>query len=179
VDVDPAVLFVEDGNILTSAGTAAAIDLCRHIVALDFGAEIANSVARRMVVPPQRDGGQAQFIEVPLTGVQHDDRFSDTLQSVQAHLHDQVTVESLADRATMSPRTFARRFHDTTGTAPYRRVVQQRVMLAQRLLETTDLDVDLIADQCGMGSPALRDHFQRIVGTSPSRYPRTFRRRVA
>jgi transcriptional regulator GlxA family with amidase domain len=179
VNVDPAVLFVEDGNILTSAGTAAAIDLCLHIVALDFGAEIANSLARRMVVPPQRDGGQAQFVEEPLTGVQRDDRFSDTLQWVQAHLQEQVTVESLADRATMSPRTFARRFHDTTGTTPYQWVVRQRVILAQRLLETTDLDVELIADQCGMGSPALREHFQRIVGTAPSRYRRTFRRRAA
>ena len=173
------MLYVDDGDILTSAGTAAAIDLCLHVVALDFGAEIANAVARRMVVPPHRDGGQAQFVEMPLTGVQSDDGFSDTLQWVQAHLHDPVTVESLAHRATMSPRTFARRFRDTTGTTPYRWVLLQRVLLAQRLLETTDLSVDAIADQCGMGTPALRDQFQRIVGTSPGRYRRTFRRTVA
>src|SRR6202034_1347296 len=146
---------------------------------LDFGAEIANAVARRMVIPPHRDGGQAQFVEMPLTGAQFDDGFSETLEWVQTHLHEPVTVESLAHRAAMSPRTFARRFRDTTGTTPYRWVIHQRVMLAQRLLETTDLGVDAIADQCGMGTPALRDHFQRLVATSPGRYRRTFRRTTA
>jgi AraC family transcriptional activator FtrA len=179
VKVDPAVLYVDDGNILTSAGTAAAIDLCLHIVALDFGAEVANAVARRMVVAPQREGGQAQFVEMPLTGIQANDRFSETLQWVQAHLHEPLSVESLARQAVLSPRTFARRFHDTTGTTPYRWVLLQRVLLAQRLLETTDLAVDAIADQCGMGTPALRDHFQRIVRTSPGRYRRTFRQATA
>jgi transcriptional regulator GlxA family with amidase domain len=116
---------------------------------------------------------------MPLTGVQPDDGFSDTLQWVQAHLHERVTIESLAHRAALSPRTFARRFHDTTGTTPYRWVLQQRVLLARRLLETTDLGVDAVADQCGMGTPALRDHFHRIVGTSPSRYRSTFRRSIA
>jgi AraC family transcriptional activator FtrA len=179
VRVDPAVLYVDDGNVLTSAGSAAAIDLCLHVVALDFGAEVANAVARRMVVAPHRDGGQAQFIETPLTGVQPDDGFADTLLWVQAHLHEPVSVEALAHRAAMSPRTFARRFRDTTGTTPYRWVLSQRVMLAQRLLETTDLGVDAIADRCGMGTPALRDHFQRLVATSPGRYRRTFRRTSA
>jgi transcriptional regulator GlxA family with amidase domain len=179
VKVDPAVLYVDDGAILTSAGTAAAIDLCLHVVALDFGAEIANAVARRMVIAPHRDGGQAQFVEMPLTGMQPNDGFSGTLQWARTHLHDPVTVESLAHRAAMSPRTFARRFRDTTGTTPYRWVLRQRVMLAQRLLETTDLAVDAIAEQCGMGTPALRDQFQRIVGTSPGRYRNTFRRRIA
>jgi AraC family transcriptional regulator, transcriptional activator FtrA len=179
VKVDPSVLYVDDGDILTSAGSAASIDLCLHVVALDFGAEIANALARRMVVPPHRDGGQAQFVETPVSGVQFDDGFSDTLQWVQTHLNEQVTVESLAQRATMSPRTFARRFRATTGTTPYRWVLLQRVVLAQRLLETTDLAVDVIAEQCGMGTPALRDQFQRIVGTSPGRYRSTFRQRVA
>jgi AraC family transcriptional regulator, transcriptional activator FtrA len=179
VDVDPTVLYVDDGDILTSAGSAASIDLCLHVVALDFGAEIANAVARRMVVPPHRDGGQAQFVETPLTGILPDDGFADTLQWVQSHLHEQVTVETLAHRAAMSPRTFARRFRDTAGTTPYRWVLLQRVLLAQRLLETTDLAVDAIADQCGMGTPALRDQFQRIVGTSPGRYRRAFQRSVA
>ena len=176
VKVDPAVLYVDDGTILTSAGTAAAIDLCLHVVALDFGAEIANAVARRMVIPPHREGGQAQFVETPLTGASPDDGFSETLQWVQAHLDEPLTVESLAHRAAMSPRTFARRFRDTTGTTPYRWVLLQRVILAQRLLETTDLGVDAIADLCGMATPALRDHFQRIVATSPSSYRRTFQR---
>jgi transcriptional regulator GlxA family with amidase domain len=179
VKVDPAVLYVDDGDILTSAGSAASIDLCLHVVALDFGAEIANALARRMVVPPHRDGGQAQFVETPVSGVQFDDGFSDTLQWVQTHLNEQMTVEALAQRATMSPRTFARRFRATTGTTPYRWVLLQRVVLAQRLLETTDLAVDSIAEQCGMGTPALRDQFQRIVGTSPGRYRSTFRQRVA
>jgi transcriptional regulator GlxA family with amidase domain len=179
VNVDPAVLYVDDGTILTSAGTAAAIDLCLHVVALDFGAEVANAVARRMVVPPHRDGGQAQFVEMPLTGMRPDDGFAETLEWAKAHLHDPVTVESLAHRAAMSPRTFARRFRDTTGTTPYRWVLRQRVTLAQRLLETTDLSVDAIAEQCGMGTPALRDQFQRMVATSPGRYRSTFRRRSA
>lgn len=176
------MLYVDDGNILTSAGSAAAIDLCLYVVTLDFGAEVANAVARRMVVPPHRDGGQAQFIETPLSGVQDDEGFSgfsDTLEWVQAHLDEQVTVEALAQRAAMSPRTFARRFRDTTGTTPYRWVLLQRVLLAQRLLETTDLAVDTVARECGMGPPALRDQFQRIVGTSPGRYRRTFRRAAA
>jgi transcriptional regulator GlxA family with amidase domain len=178
VKVDPAVLYVDDGTVLTSAGSAAAIDLCLHVVALDFGAEVANAVARRMVVPPHRDGGQAQFVEMPMTGVQADDGFADTLQWIQAHLHEPVTVEALAHRATMSPRSFARRFHDTTGTTPYRWVLRQRVLLAQRLLETTDLAIDVIAEQCGMGTPALRDQFLRVVGTSPGRYRNTFRQVV-
>jgi transcriptional regulator GlxA family with amidase domain len=179
VKVDPSVLYVDDGTILTSAGSAAAIDLCLHIVALDFGAEIANAVGRRMVVAPHRDGGQAQFIETPLTGVQPEDGFSETLQWIHAHVHEPLTVELLAHRAAMSPRSFARRFHATTGTTPYRWLLGQRVLLAQRLLETTDLAVDAIADQCGMGTPALRDHFHRLVGTSPGRYRRAFRGAVA
>jgi transcriptional regulator GlxA family with amidase domain len=175
VDVDASVLYVDDGDILTSAGSAASIDLCLHVVALDFGAEIANAVARRMVVPPHRDGGQAQFIETPLIGTELDDGFSDAFEWVQAHLHEQVTVEALARRAAMSPRSFARRFRDTTGTTPYRWVLRRRVLLAQRLLETTDLPVEIIADRCGMGAPALRDQFQRVIGVSPGRYRITFR----
>jgi transcriptional regulator GlxA family with amidase domain len=179
IDIDPKVLYVDDGNIHTSAGSAAAIDLCLHIVALDHGAEVANALARRMVVPPHRDGGQAQFVDTPLTGTQLDDRFADTLEWIQENLHEQVTVEALASRAVMSPRTFARRFRETTGTTPYRWVLRQRVLLAQRLLETTDLSVDVIAEECGMGTPALRDQFLRIVGTSPGRYRRTFRQEIA
>jgi transcriptional regulator GlxA family with amidase domain len=176
VKVDPSVLYVHDGNILTSAGSAASIDLCLYVVTLDFGAEVANAVARRMVISPYREGGQSQFVETPLTGVQSDDTFSEALQWVRSHLDEPVTVEGLAERAAMSPRTFARRFRDTTGTTPYRWVLLQRVLLARRLLETTDQPVDFIADKCGMGPPALREQFQRIVGTSPSHYRRAFRR---
>src|SRR5437763_1475328 len=175
IDVDPCVLYVDDGDILTSAGTAAGIDLCLHIVRLDFGADIANAVARRMVVPPHRDGGQAQFVEAPLPVTTEADLFADTLVWLQSHLGDPVTVDVLAARTFMSPRTFARRFKATTGTTPLQWLLGQRVLLAQRLLETTDDSIELIADRCGLGSASnLRVHFQRIVGTSPAAYRRTF-----
>jgi len=179
VCVDPAVLYVDDGLILTSAGSAAAIDLCLHVVANDFGADVANSLARRMVVPPHRDGGQAQFIETPLGPIDPGDRFAGTIEWAQSHLHETITIETLADRAAMSPRSFARRFHEATGSTPYRWVLRQRVLLAQRLLETSDLGVELIAERCGLAPPALREQFQRTVGTSPSRYRSTFRRDIA
>jgi transcriptional regulator GlxA family with amidase domain len=179
VRVDPTVLYVDDGDILTSAGTAAAIDLCLYIVHLDFGAEIANAVARRMVVSPHRDGGQAQYIETPLPGGESPDGFSHVIEWARGHLGEELSIERLAHQATMSTRSFARRFHATTGTTPYRWVLRQRVLMAQRLLETTDLAVDVIADRCGMGPPALREHFKRSVGVSPTRYRTTFRRQTA
>jgi transcriptional regulator GlxA family with amidase domain len=179
VKVDPTVLYVDDGDILTSAGTAAAIDLCLYLVYLDFGAEIANALARRMVVSPHRDGGQAQYIETPLAGDGYSDSFSHVLEWAQGHLDEELSIECLAHQAAMSPRSFARRFHATTGTTPYRWVLRQRVLLAQRLLETTDLAVDVIASRCGMGPPALREHFKRSVGVSPIHYRTTFRRETA
>lgn len=176
VQVDPGVLYVDDGDILTSAGTAASIDLCLHVVRCDFGAEIANAVARRMVVPPHRDGGQAQFVDEPVPDLPSTDPFADTLVWMQEHLDEPLTVEDLARRAAMSGRTFARRFRATTGTTPHHWLLRQRVLLAQRLLETTDLPVELVADRVGMGTAAnLRQHFQRIVQTSPLSYRRTFR----
>src|SRR3954449_9301171 len=176
IDVDPRVLYVDDGDILTSAGTAAGIDLCLHVVRLDFGADVANAVARRMVVPPHRDGGQAQFVEAPLPVTSEADLFADTLVWLQSHLGDPVTVEALADRSAMSPRTFARRFRATTGTTPHQWLLRQRVLLAQRMLETTDEPVEWIAQACGFGTSAnLRQHFQRIVRTAPAAYRRTFR----
>jgi transcriptional regulator GlxA family with amidase domain len=177
VKLDPGVLYVDDGDILTSAGTAAGIDLCLHVVRLDFGAEVATQVARRMVVPPHRDGGQAQFIGVPvpdatITG----DSFAETLEWAQAHVDEALTVEDLARRSAMSPRTFARRFVERTGTTPRQWLLRQRVLLAQQLLETTDLSVDVVANRCGLGTAAnLRLLFQRLVRTSPSAYRRTFR----
>jgi AraC family transcriptional activator FtrA len=175
VKLDPAVLYVDDDNVLTSAGTAASIDLCLYVVRQDFGAEIANSVARRMVVAPHRDGGQSQFVEEPLLDTDAEDLFAATFLWVQGNLSEPITVEDLARRSAMSPRTFARRFHNTTGTSPYRWLLRQRIILAQRLLETTDLSVELVALRCGMGAAAnLRDHFQRGIGTSPSAYRQTF-----
>ena len=177
IDVDPDVLYVDEGDVMTSAGTAAGIDLCLHVVRLDFGAEIANAVARRMVVPPHREGGQAQFVEAPMTsGEPGTDRFAATLEYMLEHLDEPLSVEAMADRAAMSPRTFARRFRATTGTTPGQWLVRQRVLLAQRLLETTDDPVELIALHCGFGTAAgLRLHFRRVLDTSPLVYRRTFR----
>lgn len=178
IDVDPDVLYVDEGDVMTSAGTAAGIDLCLHVVRLDFGAEIANAVARRMVVPPHREGGQAQFVEAPMTsGEPGSDRFAAALEYMLEHLDEPLSVESMADRAAMSPRTFARRFRATTGTTPGQWLVRQRVLLAQRLLETSDDPVELIAVRCGFGTAAgLRLHFRRVLDTSPLVYRRTFRR---
>jgi transcriptional regulator GlxA family with amidase domain len=175
VEVDPCVLYVDDGDILTSAGTAAGIDLCLHIVQQDFGAEVANALARRMVVPPHRDGGQAQFVDSPIPDLPAADPFNDTLVWIQEHLDQQISVERLAQRSAMSPRTFARRFRSTTGTTPHQWLLRQRVLLAQRLLETTDHSIELIASRCGFGTATnLRQHFQRVVRTSPNAYRRTF-----
>jgi transcriptional regulator GlxA family with amidase domain len=179
VDVDRDVLYVGDGQVFTSAGTAAGIDLCLHLVRLDHGAEVANTIARRMVVPPHRDGGQSQFIEAPMPAACDDHDLADALAWAVEHLDAVITVESLARRARMSPRTFARRFKATTGTTPLQWLQQQRVVLAQRLLETTELPVELIAERCGLGSAAnLRLHFSRAVGTSPNAYRFAFRRAV-
>ena len=176
VKLDPGVLYVDEGDILTSAGTAAGIDLCLHIVRLDYGAEVANMLARRMVVPPHRDGGQAQFVDGPVTAVAGDDRFAQALEWAEEHLDDPIAVDDLARQAAMSPRTFARRFRAATGTTPHQWLLRQRILLAQRLLETTDLPIDIVAGRCGLGSPAnLRTHFQRVVRTSPVAYRRTFR----
>ena len=175
VDLDPDVLYIADEAVMTSAGTSAAIDLSLHVLRLVDGPEVANAVARRMVVPPHRDGGQAQYVERPLPEDDHD--LSDLLAWMQDHLAEDLPVARLARRAHMSERTFARRFRAETGTTPHHWLTWQRVLHAQRLLETTELDVDRVAEQSGFGSAAaLRHHFGGRVGTSPQRYRRTFRR---
>lgn len=176
IDVDPGVLFVDAGDgIFTSAGTAAGIDLCLHIVRLDHGAEVANKVARRMVVPPQRVGGQAQFVDVLVPDVCSDDPIARTLDWALAHIDRPLTVDGMAAQALLSPRSFARRFRAATGTTPMQWLLRQRVMHAQRLLEASDLPVDLVAQRCGFGTAtALRVHFRRQVGTTPAAYRRTF-----
>ena len=175
VKLDPSVLYVDGGDILTAAGTASGIDLCLHVVRLDYGADVANAVARRMVVPPHRDGGQAQYIEAPVTD--DCDPLGDVLPWALEHLDEALTVDELAARAAMSPRTFARRFRQLTGTTPHQWLLTQRVLHAQRLLETTDAPVELIARDCGFGTAAgLRATFQRAVGTSPLSYRKAFRR---
>ncbi|MDH6607436.1 transcriptional regulator GlxA family with amidase domain [Streptomyces sp. SAI-208] len=172
--VEPDVLYVDADPVITSAGTAAGIDACLHIVRKEQGPEVANKIARRMVVPPHRDGGQAQYIERPLPASKCD-TVGEVLVWMERHLDEDVTVEQLAERALMSPRTFARRFQQETGTTPYRWILRQRVLLAQRLLEATDETVDAIAGRTGFGTAAaLRHQFLRAVGTTPNAYRRTF-----
>jgi AraC family transcriptional activator FtrA len=175
VEVDPSILYREDGQIFTSAGTAASIDLCLHVVRQDYGAAIAAALARRMVVPPHRDGGQAQYIETPLPAPDGAEPFGATLAWLAGHLHEPLTIEQMAARAIMSPRTFARRFQAALGTTPYHWLLQQRVALAQRLLETTEDSVEQIALACGFHTAAtLRLHFQRLLHTAPQAYRNAF-----
>jgi transcriptional regulator GlxA family with amidase domain len=177
--VDPRVLYVDDGQVLTSAGTAAGIDLCLHVIRSEFGEKVANRLARRMVVPPHRDGGQAQYVDMPIP-VRPAESLDDLLTWMREHLADDLAVETLAARAHMSPRTFARRFRAETGTTPFSWLTGQRILLAQRLLEETDLPIDAIATRCGFGTaPVLRHHFARWRGTTPQAYRRTFARRSA
>jgi transcriptional regulator GlxA family with amidase domain len=175
VAVEPDTLYVDADPVITSAGTAAGIDACLHLVRKEQGLEVANKIARRMVVPPHRDGGQAQYIERPLPRSQCD-TVGEVLTWMEAHLDEEVTVEQLAARAHMSPRTFARRFQQETGTTPYRWILRQRVLLAQELLERGDETVDAVAARTGFGTAAaLRHHFVRVLGTTPNAYRRTFR----
>jgi AraC family transcriptional regulator, transcriptional activator FtrA len=178
VRVEPDVLYVDEGSILTSAGSAAGIDLCLHIVRQDYGAEIANQIARRLVMPPHREGGQAQFIEAPIR-MEASGGLASVLEWAQSKLGDTLQVEDLARRASMSPRTFARRFRAETGTTPHRWLTHQRVLEAQRQLEKTDAAIDQIAGAVGLQTAAtLRHHFSRALGTSPTAYRRQFSTRA-
>ncbi|MCW2595927.1 MAG: AraC family transcriptional regulator [Jatrophihabitans sp.] len=178
--VDPSVLYLDDGDILTSAGSAAGIDLCLHVVRSDHGADVAARLARQLVVPPYRDGGQAQYIETPLPEVHAADLFADTIAWMQAHLDHAITVADLAARSAMSRRTFARRFAAATGTTPYQWQLRQRLQLAQRLLETTDSPVDVVAERSGfIHAGNLRKHFGRVVRTTPQAYRHAFQARTA
>jgi AraC family transcriptional regulator, transcriptional activator FtrA len=180
LSVDPGVLFVDEGDILTWAGSAAGIDLCLHIVRQDYGSEVATRLARQLVVPPQRDGGQAQYIDTPLPSLDESDLLSETVVWMQCHLDEQLSVEDLAAQAAMSPRSFARRFQAATGTTPHRWLQAQRVKLAQRLLESSDLPVEAVAAKSGFSTAGnLRKHFGRMVHTSPQAYRQAFRLRTA
>jgi transcriptional regulator GlxA family with amidase domain len=175
VDVDPDVLYVDDGDVLTSAGLAAGMDLCLHVVRGDFGVDAATAVARWNVVPPHRDGGQAQFIDVPLPAAVGGS-LAPTRAWALERLAEPLDVEALARHAHMSARTFARRFVAETGESPKRWLTAQRVHHARRLLETTDLPIEDVATRSGFGSAAaLRIHFQRATSTRPTAYRRTFR----
>ncbi len=173
--VDPDVLYVQDGKILTSAGTAASVDAGLHLIRQEQGSEVARMIARRMVVPPHRDGGQAQFIETPVQAV-HCETLQPVLTAVLGSLNHAHTVETMADLAHMAPRTFARRFRAETGVTPHDWLTNQRLLLARRLLEDTDLGVDTIAERAGFGSAAtLRHHFAQRLSTTPQAYRGTFR----
>ena len=179
ITVDPDVLFVQDGRVITSAGTAAGIDAALHLVRLEHGAAAANVIARRMVIPPQRDGGQAQYIPTPVQ-----ERCSDSLASVTEwmldNLAEDLSVEQMARRALMSSRTFARRFRDDVGTTPAAWLNRQRILQAQQLLETTELGFETIAQQTGFGTAAvLRHHFLKVLQTTPTSYRRAFGARLA
>jgi AraC family transcriptional regulator, transcriptional activator FtrA len=174
IEAVPGVLYVEDGNVATSAGTAAGIDLCLNLVRRAHGPAAANGIARRMVVPPQRDGGQAQYVETPVRA-----RPAETLAPVldwaAGRLHEDLSVSRLAAHAAMSERTFARRFRDETGTTPHQWVMLQRVALAERLLERGGMGIEEVARRSGFGSAAmLRHHFARLRRTTPTAYRRTF-----
>ncbi|MFG2712875.1 helix-turn-helix domain-containing protein [Streptomyces goshikiensis] len=175
VEVDPDVLYLDHGSVLTSAGKAAAMDLCLHLVRLDHGSAVANQVARRLVVPPHRAGGQAQFVATPLPE-RPDHPLGALLTWAMGRLDQPLTVEDLARRANMSSRHLARVFADITGSTPLRWLLTQRIHRAQELLETTDDTVGAIAAATGMGTATtLRRHFNRTVGVPPDAYRRTFR----
>jgi len=175
VELDPNVLFVDEGDVLTSAGAAAGIDLCLHLVRKDHGSEIANHAARTCVVPPWRDGGQAQYIERPVPETTASGT-SAAREWALRNLHEPLALSDLAAHSNMSLRTFARRFTEEVGMSPGRWLIQQRVDRARNLLESTDLAVDEIAGQVGFASgSSLREHLHAALGVSPLAYRRTFR----
>ncbi len=175
VDIDPDVLFVDDGEVLTSAGVAAGIDLCLHVVRTDHGSEVANRAARRAVVPPWREGGQSQFIERPMPD-RVDAGTSPTRAWAMGRLDQDIDLAAMARHARMSVRTFTRRFREETGVSPGRWLLTQRVERARRLLEATDLSIDRVAEQAGFGTAtSLRQHLHATVGVAPASYRRTFR----
>ncbi|MER5744487.1 GlxA family transcriptional regulator [Streptomyces sp. NPDC059913] len=175
VRVDPDVLFIDDGDVLTSAGVAAGIDLCLHIVRRDHGTAVANDVARRTVVPPHRDGGQAQYIRRPVP----ESRLAATTTArtwALGRLERPILLRDMAQQESMSVRTFTRRFREEVGVSPVQWLTQQRIERARHLLETTDLSVDQVARDAGFGTPtSLRQHLQAALGVSPTAYRRTFR----
>lgn len=176
VQVDPTVLYVDDGDVVTSAGTTAGIDACLHVVRRLWGPAAATSIARTMVTPPQRSGGQAQYIDQPLPERAEDDELSRAMAYAVEHLDEVVEVETLAGHVHLSRRTFDRRFRATTGVSPLQWLLHQRILRAQQLLEHTDLPVDAIARRVGLSSAvSLRPPFRRMVGVSPQEYRATFR----
>ena len=177
VRLDPDVLYVDDGNVLTAAGAASGIDLCLHLVRRDHGVEVANRAARVCVVPPHRAGGQAQYVDHPVPASAEASTAATRSWALE-RLDAQLDLATMAAHAAMSVRTFTRRFRDEVGMSPNQWLTQQRLTLARRLLETTDLSVDHVAQRVGIGTPAsLRLHISASLGVSPTAYRRTFRSR--
>jgi AraC family transcriptional activator FtrA len=177
IRVEPNALYVDEGRVLTSAGSAAGLDMLLHLVRSDFGARIANQVAQRLVIPPHREGDQAQFVPRPLASDGRG-RLARLMDFVRAHPSAPHTLASLARRAAMSPRTLQREFSAATGMAPHEWLVAERIERAKELLETTRLPAPDVAARAGLGSAeSLRHHFRRRVGTTPSAYRRRFSRR--
>ncbi|WP_420034943.1 GlxA family transcriptional regulator [Streptomyces sp. cg28] len=175
VRVDPDVLFIDDGDVLTSAGVAAGIDLCLHIVRRDHGAAVANDVARRTVVPPHRDGGQAQYIERPMPEPQLATTVAARAWAL-AHLHEPIQLRDMAEQEAMSVRTFTRRFREEAGVSPGQWLTRQRVERARQLLESSTLSIDQVAAESGFGTAqSMRQHLQSALGVTPTTYRRTFR----
>ncbi|WP_433322958.1 GlxA family transcriptional regulator [Spirillospora sp. CA-294931] len=176
VEVDDSVLYVDEGDVLTSAGLTAGLDLCLHLVRRDLGAHVANQLARRMVVPAHRPGGQAQFVDLSVPAAD-DDGLAPVLQWARANLDRPLTVDDLARRASMSARTFYRRLHAATGTTPLQWLLNQRLARAQALLESTGLPIEKVGELSGLGTANnLRHHFLKHVGVSPGDYRRAFPR---
>ncbi len=176
ISVDRNVLYVDDGDIVTSAGTAASIDCCLHLVRQHCGADAANAVARLLVVPPHRQGGQAQYIEQPVYNTAGGDRFMDALSWASENLQSDLSLDVICEKACMSRRSFTRRFQQTTGTTVTQWLLNQRLAVAQRFLEKTDQPVELVAQKSGFSSAlSMRRHFQQQFKTSPSLYRREFR----
>jgi len=180
VDVDADVLYVDDGDVLTSAGSAAGIDLCLHLVRRDHGAQVANHVARRLVVAPHRDGGQAQFIEQPVAPRPDDDPIARVMQWALGRLDEPLSLGQLAREAHLSPRSFTRHFRRATGTSPARWLLDQRVRASLPLLEDSALPVEQVGPAVGIPNPAaFRRHFARAMGVAPAGYRRAFRTQQA
>ncbi|MFC7549610.1 helix-turn-helix domain-containing protein [Plantactinospora sp. GCM10030261] len=177
VRVDPDVLYVDDGDVLTSAGNAAGLDLCVHLIRKDFGPSAANAVARRLVIPPHREGGQAQFIEAPVAVDVDDDRIAQSMSWAMSRLDRPIAVDDLARHAHMSTRTYLRHFKRCSGTSPIRWLIGQRIQASLTLLETTTASIDDIAAATGFDNAVtFRHHFLRTMRTSPTAYRRAFRR---
>ena len=177
INVKPDVLYVDEGQIITSAGSAAGIDACLHLVRRDFGPKVTNQVARRLVVSPHRDGGQMQYIEKPVSQERDSATLGGLFDWLQRHLHEPVSIDQMAEHVSMSKRTFLRRFNEITGFSPGEWLLGERITLAKTLLETKTWSIDLIAERSGFGSAAtLRHHFRQRVGITPSSYRGRFKR---